>query len=48
MISKSITITFVSTPDEPALVLELDSDMNEESTEFDYNTTDYFLAYSEP
>lgn len=48
MISKSITITFVSTPDEPALVLELDSDMNEEATEFDYNTTAYFLAYSDP
>ena len=50
MISKAITITFISTTDDSdlVLVLELDDEKNESATQFDYNTIAYFRAYTYP
>ena len=50
MIKKSITITFVAIDPRAgdSLVLELDSEKNDEETEFAYGTKAYFRAYTYP
>jgi hypothetical protein len=52
MAKKSVTITFISTEDDEEsrkkIIAELDAEMNDDATQFVYNTKAYFRVYTFP